>query len=733
MAAMRERVLKHALATVLVLGLTGCATLLAPTATDVVKLAPAHAAWPAGVAAPKPAQRPHPVVAPGGTRIDPYYWMRDDTRLSPEVLGHLAAENAYVDAMTAPLDRFESRLFEEMRGRIDESDVSAPVFDNGWWYYTRFEQGQEYPVHARRQGSLDAPEQVLLDGNVMAQGHEYFAIGRFAVSPDNRWLAYSVDTVGRRKHELRVRRIDSGQDLPDVIPLVQGDLAWLNDNATLLYTEIDPVTLLGYRVRAHRVGEPPAQDVVVYTERDSSYFIGVSRSKSGRHVFVNCTSTLSTEQLFAPADGLPLAFAPVLPRVSTHEYSAELHGEEFVIRSNENAPNFRVVRTPIARRADRSAWTEVVPHRADALVEGFDVFRTHLAINERSGGLLKVRVLPWDAPQDGVVIAADEPAYTATLQPTPSFDSPSLRYVYESLTTPATVIDQDLATGARSVRKVEAVLGGFDARTYRTEYLHAPARDGTAVPVSLVRHRDTPLDGSAPLFVYGYGAYGASVDPQFDSERLSLLDRGFVFALIHVRGGQELGRAWYEGGRLLNKRNTFTDFIDATDALVARGYGAKQLVFAHGGSAGGLLMGAIANLAPEKYRGIITVVPFVDVVTTMLDESIPLTTNEFDEWGNPKEPRYYEYMLGYSPYDNIAPRDYPAIYVGTGLWDSQVQYFEPAKWVARLRDADRTPETPVLFRVNLEAGHSGSSGRFARLRETAERYAFALSLAGRHE
>lgn len=730
---MQLSVLNRTLAIVILAGLAGCAGLLAPPATDVARTAKGNAAWPAGIVAPDPVQRPHPVVAPAGTRVDPYYWMRDDTRQNPEVLGHLAAENAYVDAMTAPLHRLESRLYAEMRGRVQEDDVSAPVFDNGWWYYTHFAHGQEYPVHARRQGRLDAPEQVLLDGNALAQGHAFFAIGSFAVSPDNRWLAYTIDTVGRRQHELRVRHIESGRDLPDRIPLLQRDIAWLNDNATVLYTEIDPVTLLGYRVRAHRVGEPPVQDAVVYTERDASFYLEVSRSKSGRHVFVSCSSTLSSEQLFASADRLPLAFSPVLPRVAAHEYWAELRGEEFVIRSNENAPNFRIVRAPIARRTDRSAWIEVIPHRVDAFIERVDVLRTHLAVNERSGGLLKVRVLPWDAPQDAVLVAAEEPAYTATLQITPDFDSPSLRYVYESMTTPATVIDQDLASGARSVRKVDAVLGGFDARNYRTEYLHATARDGTAVPVSLVRHRDTPIDGSAPLYVYGYGAYGASTDPEFDSRRLSLLDRGFVYALIHVRGGQELGRAWYEGGRLLNKRNSFTDFIDATDALVARGYGAPQLVFAEGRSAGGLLMGAIANLAPEKYRGIITGVPFVDVVTTMLDESIPLTTNEFDEWGNPKNARDYAYMLGYSPYDNVAPRDYPAIYVSTGLWDSQVQYFEPAKWVARLRDDDRSPETPVLFRVNLEAGHSGSSGRFERLREKAESYAFALSLAGRRE
>ncbi|MGQ0621641.1 MAG: S9 family peptidase [Panacagrimonas sp.] len=715
----------------LVAVLAACVKIPAAPSTDPAP--PVQKPWPTGVTPPQAARKPHVVSAPAGDRNDPYYWLRDDTRENPEMLAYLESENAYVKAMTAPLHGLEDRVNEEMRSHIQEEDRSAPVFDNGWWYYTRYERGKEHAIHARRKARLDAPEQVLLDGNVLAVGHAYFEFAALTVSPDNRWLAYAEDTVGRREFVVRIKNLVTGEVLADSIAPVQGDLAWLNDNATVLYTEIDPVTLLGYRVRAHRVGEPMKADPIVYVENDNTFGIGVGRSKSGRYVFVYCGSADSSEQHFADATALPLAFRPILPREPRHEYSAEHLGEDFIIRSNSDAPNFRILRAPVASSADRGTWVEVMAHRADAFVEGFDIFNTHLAVNERSGGLRKVRILPWAKGSKASLIDATEPAYTATLLETPELDSPSLRYVYQSMTTPDTVIDYELASGARTVRKVETVLGGFDAAAYVTEYVHAKARDGTLVPVSLVYRKSTARDGSAPLYLYAYGSYGESSDPAFDSDRLALLDRGFVYAIVHVRGGQELGRAWYEGGRLLNKRNTFTDFIDATDFLVAGGYGARDQVFAEGRSAGGLLMGAISNMAPEKYRGIVAGVPFVDVVTTMLDESIPLTTGEFDEWGNPRDKRSYDYMLTYSPYDNVKPHDYPAMYVTSGLWDSQVQYYEPAKWVARLRAADTTPQTPILFRVNMQAGHGGKSGRFERLRERAQTYAFALALAGRRE
>lgn len=684
---------------------------------------------------PVAVQKPHVVTSPNGNRSDPYYWLRDDSRQNPEMLAYLKAENAYADTQLAPLQGLKTRLTAELRSRIQEDDSTAPSFSNGWWYYTRYETGKEYPIYARRPGSLNAPEQVLLDGNALAAGKGFYDIGNTEVSPDNQWLAYAEDTVGRRQYVLRIKNLKTGETLADAITPIAGDLAWLNDNRTVLYTETDPETLLGTRIRAHTVGQPMAADPVVYTEKDNSYYIGTWRAKSGEYVFIGAQSTLQSEQLYADASRLPLTFKPILPREAGHEYSAEhlppAKGKglgEFIIRSNWQAPNFRILRTPVASSANKRSWQTVIAHREDAFVDGFDVFKSHLAINERSNGLLKIRIKPWVAKRRGkdTLISFDEPAYTARLVGSPELGSKSLRYVYTSMTTPDTTVDYDLKAGTRTVRKVQAVLGGFDSRNYVTEYLHATARDGTRVPVSLVYRRGTPRNGTAPLYQYAYGSYGISSDPTFKADRLPLLDRGFIYAIAHVRGGQELGRQWYEDGKLLKKMNTFTDFIDVTDYLVANGYGARDKVFAEGRSAGGLLMGAIFNMAPEKYRGVIAGVPFVDVVTTMLDESIPLTTNEFDEWGNPKQKRYYDVMLSYSPYDNVGAKAYPALYVGTGLWDSQVQYYEPSKWVARLRTADTTPATPIIYRVNMEAGHGGKSGRFQRLEETAEHYAFLL-------
>lgn len=688
---------------------------------------------------PVAAQKPHVVASPNGNRSDPYYWLRDDTRQNPEMLAYLKAENAYADRQLAPQRALKARLVTELRSRIQENDSTAPTYSNGWWYYTRYETGKEYPIYARREASLNAPEQVLLDGNTLAAGKGYYEIGNIEVSPDNQWLAYAEDTVGRRQYVLRFKNLKTGTTLADAITPIQGDIAWLNDNRTVLYTETDPETLLGTRIRAHTLGQPMAEDPVVYTEKDNSYYIGAGRSKSGRYVFIGARSTLQSEQLYADASALPLKFKSILPREAGHEYSAEhlppskgKGAGEFVIRTNFKAPNFRIVRTTVAGSANKNNWKTVLAHRDDAYVHGFDVFKTHLAVNERSDGLLKVRIKPWGASRQNkdTLISFDEPAYTARLIGSPELDSTSLRYVYTSMTTPDTTVDYDLVKGTRTVRKVQAVMGGFDSRSYLTEYLSATARDGTRVPVSLVYRRGTPRNGTAPLYQYAYGSYGISTDPTFRADRLPLLDRGFIYAIAHVRGGQELGRQWYENGKLLKKMNTFTDFIDVTDFLVANGYGAKDKVFAEGRSAGGLLMGAIFNMAPEKYRGVIAGVPFVDVVTTMLDESIPLTTNEFDEWGNPKQKPYYDAMLAYSPYDNVSARAYPALYVGTGLWDSQVQYYEPSKWVAKLRTADTTPDTPIIYRVNLEAGHGGQSGRFRRLEETAEHYAFVLGQLG---
>jgi oligopeptidase B len=684
---------------------------------------------PVGVTPPVAARKPHEVASPNGSRSDPYYWLRDDTRQSPEVLAYLHAENAYKDAVLAPTQALQEKLYAEIVGRLKQDDSTPPVRFRGHWYYKRYETGKEYPVYARRKGSMEAPEQVLLDGNAMAQGQAYFQVGSYEVSANDELLAWTEDTVGRRQYTLRFKNLRTGEVLADAIPNVEAGMAWANDNRTVLYVEKDPVTLLSERIRKHVLGTPVAQDALVYEELDPSFYIGVSKSKSQKYLFIGAESTLVSEWRYADASDPKLAFKPVLPREANHEYQVEHLGDDFIVRTNWQAPNFRLMRAPVRTSADKKTWSVVVPHAGDVLVEGFDVFRDYLAINERSGGLRKIRIKPWAGGEE-FHIKSDEPAYTATLGATPELDSETVRYEYTSLTTPLSTYDCNLRTGERVLVKREPVLGDFDPARYATEFAFAPARDGTRVPVSLVWRKDrVRRDGRAPLLQYGYGSYGFSMNPAFSPVRLSLLDRGFVYAIAHVRGGQEMGRAWYEDGKLLRKMNTFTDFIDVTEYLVREKYGAPDRVFAMGGSAGGLLMGAIVNLRPDLYRGIVTQVPFVDAVTTMLDESIPLTTNEFDEWGNPKQKAFYDYMLSYSPYDNVRPQGYPAMLVETGLWDSQVQYYEPAKWVAKLR-ALKTDRNPLLFHVNMEAGHGGKSGRYQQYRERAREYAFLLALAG---
>ena len=677
---------------------------------------------------PVAAVEPRPVISPHGTRIDPYYWLRDDLRMDPKVLGYLNAENEYADAMMAPLAPLQAKLYEEIVSRIPKDDVTVPFREHGYWYYTRFEAGREYPIHARRRDAADAPEEILLDGNVMAHGHDYFEIGLWQVSPDDRLLAFAEDTVGRRQYTVRVKDLASGEILPDRIENVEAALAWSGDSRTMLYIEKDPETLLGFRVRRHVLGTNPAGDARVWEQTDNTFYTDLAKSKSGRFIFIITESTVSSEWWYADADDPRLEFKVVLPRERDHEYSVEHLDDRFVIRTNWQAPNFRIMEAPIATSTERTRWREIVPHRTDAFVHDFEVFRDFLAVAERSGGLRKIRIRPWTGAAEQL-IAADEAAYTALFGVNRELETNLLRYTYSSMTTPTTTYDYDMHSGSRTQLKREPVPPPFDPHNYVTEHLYAPARDGLRIPVSLVYRKGFRRDGSAPLYQYGYGSYGSSVDPTFSSSRLSLIDRGFVVALAHVRGGQELGRAWYDEGRLLYKQNTFTDFIDVTDFLMRERYAAADKVVAHGGSAGGLLMGAIANMAPQKYRVILAQVPFVDVVTTMLDESIPLTTGEYDEWGDPRRQVFYDYMLSYSPYDQVKEQAYPAMLVTTGLWDSQVQYFEPAKWVAKLR-AMKTNDEPLLFHVNMEAGHSGKSGRFRRHQETALQYAFALGEIG---
>jgi oligopeptidase B len=680
-------------------------------------------------AAPPMAEaRPQPVISPNGTRLDPYYWLRDDTRLDPKVLGYLNAENEYTNAYLKSSEGLQEKLYEEIIARIPQDDVSVPYRKRGYWYVTRVKAGSEYPIYARRRDVEDAPEEILLDVNQLAQGHDYFNVGSYVPSYDNKLLAYSEDSVGRRQYVLRVKDLGSGDLLADTIENADPAIVWAGDSRSFLYVEKDPVTLLGFRVRRHMLGTNVAQDPIVWEQTDTTFYTEISESKSGRYLFIGTESTVSSEWWYARTDDPGLKFQVVLPRERDHEYSVEDLGDDFIIRTNWQAPNFRIMRAPIAAAGDRSQWREVVAHRDDAFVHGFEVFDDFLAVAERSGGLRKIRVQPWAGGSDQL-IDADEAAYTAMFDANPEIDSSLLRYTYTSLTTPTTTYDYDMRSGTRTLLKRDPVPPPFDPANYRTEYLHATARDATQVPVSIVYRKGLKRDGKAPIFQYGYGAYGISRDPTFSPGWVSLMDRGFVVAIAHIRGGQELGRRWYDSGRLLHKVNTFTDFIDVTDYLVREHWGARDKVIAHGGSAGGLLMGAIANMAPDRYRAIIADVPFVDVVTTMLDESIPLTTGEYDEWGDPREPEYYEYMLSYSPYDQVAPRAYPAMLVTTGLWDSQVQYFEPAKWVAKLR-ANKTDSHPLLLRTNMEAGHGGRSGRFRKYRETAMKYAFVLGQLG---
>jgi oligopeptidase B len=681
---------------------------------------------------PRPAVLVHRVTSPNGVREDPFFWLRDDTRSDPQVLAYLHAETAYAQEILAPVQPLIEQLYSEIVARIKEDDSSVPVRYRGYWYSSRFVSGGQYPVIVRSpdgpHSNPPAQEVVLLDCNALAVGQPFFQLGGYEASPDNTLLAYAEDIVGRRQFRIRFKDIASGALLADVIENAEGDVAWADDNRTVLYVEKDPVTLLGRRIRAHVLGTPVAADRLVYEEPDESFDLVVMRSKSDRHLYIGSESTTASEWRYARAGDPSLSFAVVVPRSADHEYQIEDLDERMLIRTNWQAQNFRVVAAPLAECGDRSHWRDVIAHDPEVFVQSMEVFRDFLALNERSGGLLRIRVQRWSAGAP-FYLAADDPTYTMQLTSNPELETSSLRYVYTSLTTPATTYDYDMATGERQLRKREPVLGDFDPSRYASELLWAPARDGERIPVSVVYRKDVRRDGSAPLYQYAYGSYGLSADPVFSSARLSLLDRGFVYAIAHVRGGQERGRRWYEAGRLGRKWNTFNDFIDVTDHLVALGYGARSRVFAGGGSAGGLLVGVLANVAPERYRGLVAHVPFVDIVTTMLDESIPLTTLEYEEWGDPRERQHYEYMLTYSPYDNIRAQAYPAMLVTTGLWDSQVQYYEPAKWVAKLRLANASNQ-PLLLHVNFEAGHGGRSGRYERLREVAREYGFIISLGG---
>ena len=677
------------------------------------------------IAPPIAAVRAHTVSSPHGKRSDPYYWLRDDERSDPEVLAYLTAENAYHAEHLAPVKPLEDKIYAEIVARLKQDDSTVPYKKNGYWYYTRYAPGKEHPIFARRLGTLDAPEQIMLDGNELSSGHDYYQIGELDISPNAEWLAFCEDTVGRRLYELRFKNLRTGEILPVTIGGVEPDVAWANDNRTLLYIEKDPETLLGLKVKKHVLGTDPREDALVFEQSDKSLYTGVTKSKSDRFIFIHMEGTLCSEWHYAEASDPDLSFKVFFPRQRDHEYEIEHLDDRFIIRTNWQARNFRLMWVPLGREGSRSEWRELVLHRDDTYIEDFEVFTHYLAVSVRSGGLRKIGIRTFASDAREHFIASEEPAYTTFISANPEMDTELLRYTYSSLATPTSVFDYNMRTGEKTLLKRDPVLGFFDPSQYETELLFAPARDGKRIPVSLIHRKDFVRDGSAPLLQYAYGSYGLSTDPGFSSARFSLVDRGFVYAIAHIRGGQEMGRAWYDDGRLLHKKNSFADFIDVTHFLVAERYAAKDAVFAMGGSAGGLLMGAIANISPQDYRGIIAQVPFVDVVTTMLDDSIPLTTNEYDEWGNPADGTSYDYMLSYSPYDNVQAQAYPAMLVTTGLWDSQVQYYEPAKWVAKLRSL-KTDRNPLLLHVDMEAGHGGKAGRFQRYRETAMEYAFIL-------
>lgn len=675
---------------------------------------------------PRPEQRPREVAAPGGTRVDPYYWLRDDSREDAQVIAHLEAENRYFEQATAAQQPLREQLFAEMKARIKEDDTGPPEFDNGYWYYSRYEAGRDYAIHCRRQGTMDAPEEILLDANLEAEGNAYYRLGALEVSPDNHWLAWTEDCVGRRQYRLRIRELASGDTSSPLADNIQPDLAWASDSRRLLFVQQDKTTLLGNRVFLLS-REAGAEPELIYEEKDDAFFMGVHRARSGQYVFITLQATETSEWRFAPAETPELGFAPVVPRTEGHEYDVEDHGTDVVIRSNENAPNFRLLRAPLHEAADRGRWAVIVPHRDDALVEGFECYDEWLAVEERVDGLLRMRLLRWDGSDERLIAGDDSPSAVHLIgAPEPS--SPTVRYAQSTLTTPETIYDHELASGSRTLVKQQPVMGEFDAADYISEYRWTSVRDGARVPVSLLRRRDTPLDGSAPMLLTAYGAYGICLDPGFSSHRLSLLDRGWVIGVAHVRGGEDLGRGWYDDGRLTRKANTFRDYMDVSDALVEAGVCAPDQLHATGGSAGGLLMGVIANEYPARYRSISAHVPFVDILTTMLDPSIPLTTNEYDEWGNPERSADYAVIATYSPYDNIRAQAYPPMLVSSGLWDSQVQYWEPTKWVARLRD-HQSGEAQIFLVTEMEAGHGGRSGRFQRLHEQARDYAFVLAVA----
>ncbi len=663
---------------------------------------------------------PHQLEIHGDKRIDPYYWLRD--RDDQKVLDYLHSENAYTEQILKPTEALQEEIYQEIVGRIKKDDNTVPYKNNGYYYYTRYEKGKEYRIICRKKETLDADEEILLDENTLAKPYAYYRIGSSSVSPDNRIIVYGEDTLSRRIYTLRFKNIASGQYYPDVIENTTGGATWAADNKTIFYSRKDKA-LRSFKIFKHILGTDPKEDQEVYHEKDETFSTYVYKTKSKKYIIIGSWSTLSSEMRILEADDPDGQFRIFEPRKRDHEYSIEHFGDRFYITTNWDAKNFRLMETDL-KHTERQYWKELIPHREDVLLNAIDVFDQYLVLSERKNGITQLRVIPKKGEE--YYIQFPEKAYLAYTGINMDFDTDILRLGYQSMTTPNSTFDYNMATKKFTLLKEEQILGGFDKSNYKSERIMATARDGIRVPISIVYRKDMKRENQ-PLLLYGYGSYGNSMDPYFSFSRLSLLDRGFVFAIAHIRGGQEMGRWWYEDGKLLKKKNTFTDFIDCAEYLIYQKYTSKEQLYAMGGSAGGLLMGAIINMRPDLWKGIVAAVPFVDVVTTMLDESIPLTTGEYDEWGNPNDPRYYQYIKSYSPYDQLEAKKYPAMLVTTGLHDSQVQYWEPAKWVAKLRDL-KTDTNPLILKIDMESGHGGASGRFKRHRDTALEYAFIIGL-----
>lgn len=668
---------------------------------------------------------PFEIEKHGHVRIDNYYWLND--RENPEVIDYLNQENEYYEKSTQHTKQFQQVLFDEMKSRIKEDDESVPYFYNGYFYITKFETGKNYPIYSRKKGSLDASEEIIFDCNEMAEGYSYFNLNGISISEDNKWVSFGIDTVSRRQYTIQIKNLETNEILPLKIENTTGGATWANDNCTIFYSRKDEVTLRPDRIFKHKLGSSPLDDVLVYFEKDDTFNVSIYKSKSKKYLIISSESTLTSEYQILLAATPDDKFKVFQKRTRELEYSISHYEDNFYIVTNKDkATNFKLMSTT-EDKTSKENWVDVIPHREDVLFEGIDIFKDYLVISERSDGLNKIKIMPWNG-SEAYYLPFDIETYTAETTTNIDFDTEILRYVYQSMATPSSVIDFNMRTKEKTVLKEQQVLGGtFDKNNYIEQRIWATASDGVKIPISMIYKKGIKPNGENPFLLYAYGSYGMNIDPYFSSTRLSLLDRGFIYAIAHIRGGEDLGRKWYEDGKLLKKKNTFTDFIDCSKFVIEQKYTSPKHLYAEGGSAGGLLMGAIVNMAPEIYNGVIAQVPFVDVVTTMLDETIPLTTGEYDEWGNPNTKKYYQYMLSYSPYDNVEKKDYPNMYISTGLHDSQVQYWEPAKWVAKLR-AYKTDSNQLYLDTNMEAGHGGASGRFEALKEIAKEFSFLLDL-----